>query len=68
MEGVSEEWRSLMDPELLKRVVESEALTPSIGLVFESLRYGAPSDINTVIIGGAGLYFSDLADVTHPRH
>jgi len=61
MEGVSEEWRSLMDPELLKRVVESEALTPS---VFESLRYGAPSDINTVIIGGAGLYFSDLADVT----
>ena len=64
MEGVSEEWGRLMDPELLRRVFESEAPTPSINPAFESLRYGTPSDINTVIIGGAGLCFSNLADVT----
>ncbi len=48
--GVSKRWQDLMDLEALELILAAGDIVPPAPLVFEALRYGNPSDINTVII------------------
>jgi len=48
--GVSKKWQDLMDLEALELILAAGDIVPPAPLVFEALRYGNPSDINTVII------------------
>lgn len=74
-------WLPLLDAEAIRRAVaaiieagDAERTTPAWGLVFEALRYGAPADIHTVIVGqdpypggeGQGLCFSVRPGVAPP--
>jgi len=80
---VDEEWIALFDHEKLRAAIagiveagDDENITPPAELVFEALRYGAPSDYDVVIIGqdpyptpgeAQGLCFSIPGDVEMPQ-
>jgi uracil-DNA glycosylase len=53
LEGVPPEWRSLLDLELLAKILARLAgadLAPPAALALEALRYGCPADVTAVLI------------------